>query len=663
MDNESFEKIMSESDCALFLACYKVDSAKIETALQNGANVNAVFSGACPGIDCPRIYQGYTPILIVAEKVFGISEEKDEFRQRLLRSLEILLKYGADINATADNGSVCVLADAAVYESDCEILRFLLEHGADPNIPYDHGGSILDETAFHIDEDRTENWLTPSEKVCAAVDLLMDYGAMSWKLRDELKNHGSIGAVRSLDENAVRAMKHINKYDIGNLISEIVQLNRKHFRNSLDVLEAKTLSMIKLLVERDAAKFDRYTLPEALHSGFVSLIDYLLSLEPVIDKLPSNGLFEDEVLFWLQGYQHYWSEEKFNHIRKKINDILNGKCVDVYRQAAENSPFCHVLLQVWADRNTEYLKPFCRSLEINTWLDQYLASKNGTVVEVRKSGEHIELLWYGKENGREFVHIVKFTVADEQIEKIRLSIPDLDFCTGEKCWEVKNNLTGFFKQRMEKLISHGVERLKKAAAGDDFFQNVPKNLPDLWSDEWYWDNFGHILNSDCAKLAFIKQGYQPENPESVSKFHTEVSNRMYMLVREMLYGSQSDIYAGKTVIFMAGGNGSGKSTFCDGIRPYLGEDWVIDATLASLETARNTLEEVFALGANAVIIHIIREPKEAWENGVVKRAAHGSHCTPRKVFEYTHKTVADNVATLEREFARKGLQVYRIENK
>ena len=121
MDNESFEKIMSESDCALFLACYKVDSAKIETALQNGANVNAVFSGACPGIDCPRIYQGYTPILIVAEKVFGISEEKDEFRQRLLRSLEILLKYGADINATADNGSVCVLADAAVYESDCEI--------------------------------------------------------------------------------------------------------------------------------------------------------------------------------------------------------------------------------------------------------------------------------------------------------------------------------------------------------------------------------------------------------------------------------------------------------------------------------------------------------------------------------------------------------------
>ena len=161
------------------------------------------------------------------------------------------------------------------------------------------------------------------------------------------------------------------------------------------------------------------------------------------------------------------------------------------------------------------------------------------------------------------------------------------------------------------------------------------------------------------KMAFIKDGYTPQDPESVAKFHPASSQVVKGLIEVML----GEIQPGNTVIFMAGGNGSGKSTFCDGIRPYLGEDWVIDATLASLETARNTLEEVFALGANAIIIHIIREPKEAWENGVVKRAAHGSHCTPRNVFEHTHKVVADNVATLEREFARKGLQVYRIENK
>ena len=215
---------------------------------------------------------------------------------------------------------------------------------------------------------------------------------------------------------------------------------------------------------------------------------------------------------------------------------------------------------------------------------------------------------------------------------------------------------------MEKLISHGVERLKRAANGDDFFQKVPEELPQGDLTDWYLRNFGRIINTDCAKMAFIKDGYVPSDPESVAKFYQQAAKLTETLIREMIYGTKY-IRRGDTVIFMAGGNGSGKSTFCDGIRPYLGEDWVIDATLASLDAARNTMEEVFASGANAVIIHIIREPKEAWENGVVKRAAHGSHCTPRKVFEYTHKTVADNVATLEREFARKGLQVYRIENK
>ena len=209
------------------------------------------------------------------------------------------------------------------------------------------------------------------------------------------------------------------------------------------------------------------------------------------------------------------------------------------------------------------------------------------------------------------------------------------------------------------MINHGIKRLELAALGNDFFQKVPEELPQGDLTDWYLRNFGRIINTDCAKMAFIKDGYVPSDPESVAKFHLQSSALVKELINRMFTGISSN----DTVIFMAGGNGSGKSTFCDGIRPYLGENWVIDATLASLETARNTLEEVFALGANAVIIHIIRDPQEAWENGVLKRAAHGSHCTPRKVFEYTHKTVAGNVATLEREFARKGLQVYRIENK
>ena len=216
---------------------------------------------------------------------------------------------------------------------------------------------------------------------------------------------------------------------------------------------------------------------------------------------------------------------------------------------------------------------------------------------------------------------------------------------------------------MKKLIESGKNRLIRAANGEDFFQKLPDKLPEEKNFcQWYLRHFGHIINSDCAKLAFIDEGYRPEDPESVSRFYSGASNYMRLLINDILYNELKKS-CGKTVIFMAGGNGSGKSTFCDGIREHLGENWVIDATLASLEAARDTMETVFALAANAVIIHIIRDPEEAWHKGVLKRAANGSHCTPRSVFEFSHGIVSENVATLEREFASKGLQVYRIENK
>ena len=215
------------------------------------------------------------------------------------------------------------------------------------------------------------------------------------------------------------------------------------------------------------------------------------------------------------------------------------------------------------------------------------------------------------------------------------------------------------KNRMENLLFCGNDRLKRAAAGEDFFQKVPAGQPEGDLTAWYLRNFGKVINTDCTKMAFCQDGYTPSDPESVAKFHPASSEIVKALIGKML----EELRPGNLVIFMAGGNGSGKSTFCDGIRAHLGGDWVLDATLASLETARSTMEAVLALGANGVIIHIIRDREEAWGNGVLKRAANGSHCTPRKVFEFSHKTVTGNVATLEREFARKGLLVYRVENK
>ena len=47
----------------------------------------------------------------------------------------------------------------------------------------------------------------------------------------------------------------------------------------------------------------------------------------------------------------------------------------------------------------------------------------------------------------------------------------------------------------------------------DFFQEVPEELPQEDLTAWYLRNFGRIINTDCAKMAFMKDGYMPYDPE------------------------------------------------------------------------------------------------------------------------------------------------------
>ncbi|KAJ8960036.1 hypothetical protein NQ318_009473 [Aromia moschata] len=58
-----------------------------------------------------------------------------------LRVVEILLKYGADINAVSDTGSTPVRS--ACFMTHFEIVMYLVEHGADINRPNYNGGTCL----------------------------------------------------------------------------------------------------------------------------------------------------------------------------------------------------------------------------------------------------------------------------------------------------------------------------------------------------------------------------------------------------------------------------------------------------------------------------------------------------------------------------------------
>ena len=211
---------------------------------------------------------------------------------------------------------------------------------------------------------------------------------------------------------------------------------------------------------------------------------------------------------------------------------------------------------------------------------------------------------------------------------------------------------------IHRIQTAGTARLRRCAAGDDFFQRHPASGPGSDPVQWYLGEFGHIINSDCAKLAFLRDGYDPADPESVRKFHAPASALVGQLIDAMFERTA----AGNYLCLTAGGNGSGKSTFCDGIRPLLGDAWCIDATMGSFEPARVTIARALELGMKPVVFWIRRPPEEAWNNGVLKRAAHGSHATPRDIFEFTHAQVPLNLAKLRKEFSPSLLPVIEIEN-
>ncbi len=203
-------------------------------------------------------------------------------------------------------------------------------------------------------------------------------------------------------------------------------------------------------------------------------------------------------------------------------------------------------------------------------------------------------------------------------------------------------------KRIDTLVQLGKARLERARNGEDFFQAIPQGMVEDDILTWYITHFGQIINTDCAKLAFLKDGYTPIDPASVAKFHPHASKIVAALVEQML----AQVDQQSVVIFMAGGNGAGKSTFCNGAKEGLTTtDWIIDATLASYDVAAQTLRRLLDKKAQVALVFIDRPKEDAWMDGVQKRAQHGSHQTPRNVFDMTHTIVPQNVKRLIEEFS------------
>ncbi|KGO42811.1 hypothetical protein PEXP_025600 [Penicillium expansum] len=121
-----------EGDTLLFSAAKKADLAIVKSLLQHGADATIRSKNKRSGDKPPA----FTPLHGVADSTRPY--EKLEDLPRYEELMQLLLDAGCDINAQDAHGNTALLLSV---HNEIALVPFLLQHGADPNIAEDRGGT------------------------------------------------------------------------------------------------------------------------------------------------------------------------------------------------------------------------------------------------------------------------------------------------------------------------------------------------------------------------------------------------------------------------------------------------------------------------------------------------------------------------------------------
>lgn len=156
-----------------------------------------------------------------------------------------------------------------------------------------------------------------------------------------------------------------------------------------------------------------------------------------------------------------------------------------------------------------------------------------------------------------------------------------------------------------------------------------------------------ILSGDEVRKTM--PGYDPKNWRThVDRKGDFVAPRMEARFQELLKTRKGK--GNGEVVFLAGGNGSGKSTVANALGGT--PDFIIDSTLGNLAVAKKQIETVIANGQKPVIDFVYRSSGQALE-GVVGRVKKGGHAVSPVSFADSHTKGIKNLRLLADEYGDK----------
>lgn len=158
----------------------------------------------------------------------------------------------------------------------------------------------------------------------------------------------------------------------------------------------------------------------------------------------------------------------------------------------------------------------------------------------------------------------------------------------------------------------------------------------------YVEKFTNELNPDAMRKMFPEyEGYNTNDFDRVVEALTEITYN-YLLEIQTAKGNN-------TVFFTAGGSGSGKSRTIATLPQKNDYAIILDATFAS-KNAANKVKQAVNKGFQVRIMYVLRDPLEAWVQGVLPRAKDTGRIIDEAYHLLSHKKARENVLRLYSEY-------------
>jgi len=163
--------------------------------------------------------------------------------------------------------------------------------------------------------------------------------------------------------------------------------------------------------------------------------------------------------------------------------------------------------------------------------------------------------------------------------------------------------------------------------------------------EDYVKMFGKVLSGDSVRSTL--PGFNPTDYKTHIDHSGYVGGVMQKTFDYLLSSTKGS--GNGSVVILAGGNGSGKSTASAGSE-YA--DFVIDSTLGNIDLARSQIKAVIDNGQTPHIVFVYRDPVESL-GGIETRVKRGGHIVSPRSFVDSHTKPRENLPLLMDEFGDK----------